>query len=158
MSKPVLELLKPETRWFQPNRPEVKEFYRRQGQTVKDQGARERLARESNLTTAPKYRLCPCQCGIVLMWSNAGHHSLVQAPEPEPVKTWPRAVSVAQIEWAKRQLQYLDAGGKIDQPREALESLATTDPEGLPFRASDLHKPPKPTAKPGKVKRTVNKR
>jgi hypothetical protein len=82
-------------------------------------------------------------------------------PEPKPVskaRQWPKAVSIAQAEWAKRQLQYFDAGGKIDQPRGALEALATTDPEGLPSRASDLHKPAKPTAKPGKAKRAVNKR
>ena len=142
MSKPILELLKPETRWFQPNRPEVREFYRRQGQAAKDQGARERLTRESNITTAPKYRPCPDGCGIVLLWSNPGHHSLVQDPEPEssqpePVKVWPKAVSVAQIAWAKRQLQYLDAGGSVDTPREALVALAETDPTGLPERAAD---------------------
>jgi hypothetical protein len=50
---------------------------------------------------------------------------------------WKKAVSVAQIEWAKRQLQYLDAGGKVDQPREALVALAETDPTGLPGRAAD---------------------
>jgi hypothetical protein len=86
MSKPLLKLVRPETKWFQPNRPEVKEFYRWQGQAAKDQGARERLARESNLTTAPKYRMCPCRCGVVLLWSNLGHHSLGQDPEPEPSK------------------------------------------------------------------------
>jgi len=156
MGKPRLTLLRPETRWFQPNRPEVREFYRRQGQAAKDQGARERLIRESNITTAPKYRPCPDGCGIVLLWSNPGHHSLVQDPEPEssqpePVKVWPKAVSVAQIAWAKRQLQCLDAGGKVDQPREALVALAETVPTGLPERAADKKSTKaKPTAKKAK--------
>ena len=142
MSEPILKLLKPETPWFQPNRLEVREFYRRPGQAAKDHGARERLTRESNITTAPKYRPCPDGCGIVLLWSNPGHHSLVQDPEPEPSepkapKAWPQAVSLAQIAWAKRQLQYLDADGTMDMPREALVALAETDPTGLPERAAD---------------------
>jgi hypothetical protein len=142
MSEPILKLLKPETRWFQSNRLEIREFYRRQGQAAKDHGARERLTRESNITTAPKYRPCPDGCGIVLLWSNPGHHSLVQDPEPEPSepkapKAWPQAVSLAQMAWAKRQLQYLDAGGTVDMPREALVALAETDPTGLRERAAD---------------------
>jgi hypothetical protein len=145
-NKPVLEVVRQEARWFQPNRPEVREFYRRQGQAAKDQGARERL-RESNLTTAPKYRLCPCECGVVLLWSNHGHHALVQDPEPEPVKSWLKAVSIAQIKLAKRQLQYLDAGGKVDQPWEALVALAQTDPTGLPERAVDKKATQKPAKK-----------
>jgi hypothetical protein len=48
-----------------------------------------------------------------------------------------KAVSVAQIEWARRQLQCLDAGGKVDQLREALVVLAATDPTGLPERAAN---------------------
>ena len=60
-----------------------------------------------------------------------------ESSQPEPVKVWPKAVSVAQIAWAKRQLQYLDAGGSVDTPREALVALAETDPTGLPERAAD---------------------
>jgi hypothetical protein len=52
-------------------------------------------------------------------------------------RQWRKAVSIAQIEWAKGQLQCLDAGGKVDQPREALVALAETDPAGLPERAAD---------------------
>jgi hypothetical protein len=58
-----------------------------------------------------------------------------------------KAVSVAQIEWAKRQLQYLDAGGKVDQPREALVALAQTDPTGLPERAAGKKVAKKPVKK-----------
>jgi hypothetical protein len=54
---------------------------------------------------------------------------------------------VAQIEWATRQLQYLDAGGKVDQPREALVALAETDSTGLPERAADKRPVKRPTKK-----------
>jgi hypothetical protein len=77
-------------------------------------------------------------------------------PEPKPVskaRQWPKAVSIAQIAWAKRQLQYLDAGGPVDMPREALAALAETDPTGLPERAADRKKATKSTTK--KVKRGV---
>jgi hypothetical protein len=147
VNKPALEVVRQEARWFQPNRPEVREFYRRQGQAAKVQGAWERLPRESNLTPAPKYRMCPCECGVVLLWSNHGHHALVQDPEPEPVKSWPKAVSIAQSEWAKRQLQYLDAGGTIDQPRKALVVLAKMEPTGLPERAASKKAAKKPVKK-----------
>jgi hypothetical protein len=71
-------------------------------------------------------------------------------PKAEAAKAWPKAVSVAQLTWARRQLQYLDAGGKVDQPREALVALAETDPTGLPERATDKKKPPKKAIKPVK--------
>jgi hypothetical protein len=174
MSKPALELVRQETKWFQPNRPEVKEFWRQRGQEAKDEGVRSKLVRESSLTTAPKYRLCPCHCGLVLLWSNQGFHPSPEdlepeltsgeaAPEPQresepkPI-TLPKAVSLAQIAWAQRQLDYLNAGGSVETPREALEALANTSPEGLPYRVADLREPAKRTARLGKAKRTVNKR
>jgi hypothetical protein len=68
-------------------------------------------------------------------------------PKAKPTKVWPKAVSMAQLAWARRQLQYLDAGGKVDQPREALVALAETDPTGLPERAADKKKPAKKAIK-----------
>jgi hypothetical protein len=106
-----------------------------------------RLARESKLFVGMKpWRICEC-CGVWLLPGNeTGRHleadEVVQGLEQhrtksELVKPWPKAVSISQIAWAKRQLQYLDAGGKVDQPREALVALAETDPTGLPERAAD---------------------
>jgi hypothetical protein len=115
-----------------------------------------RMAPESKLFEGMKtWRICRCGCGVWLLPGNeTGQHleadEVAQGleqyrPKSEPVKTWPKAVSVAQIEWAKHQLQYLDAGGKVDQPREALVALAETDPTGLPQRAADKRPVKRPT-------------
>jgi hypothetical protein len=116
----------------------------------------------------PRQRLCPCQCGVTLMRGMSRHPEMDAAyeeqweftyqcargeipgvaPKAEPAKAWAKAVSIAQLTWARRQLQYLDAGGKVDQPREALVALAETDPIGLPERAAKKAPPPKaPTKK-----------
>jgi hypothetical protein len=153
MSKPIMELLKPETKWFQPNRPEVKEFYRRQGQAAKDQGARERLTRESNLTTAPKYHPCPDGCGMTLLWSNPGHHpmpeDLNEAQSVDDFVTTPvepprlrDAVSQAQVMWSRDMIAQYPRKSREQIEREnniswaQLEHFARTPLTGLPERST----------------------
>jgi hypothetical protein len=115
MNRPKMELLRPEPKWFENSkkRAAAREFWRRRGQEAKDQGACERLARTSNLTTAPKYRPCPDGCGLTLLWSNPGHHPTVEdleQDEPQSVEDFMNApvevplkpaVSQAQVLWAR---------------------------------------------------------
>jgi hypothetical protein len=128
--------------------------------------AREKFTRESNLTTAPKHRLCSCGCGLVLLWANPGYHPTPEDLEPEDatgnsearVDTYPQAVSQAQVYWARGQLARVRRGEKVQMSVEALEALANTPMEGLPERVSHQKKPAKPMAKPGKARKTVNKK
>jgi hypothetical protein len=130
----------------------------RQEREAAHEAMKGRLARESRLFVGmTPWRRCPCRCGVWLLPGNeTGRHleadEVVQGleqyrPKSEAAKAWPRAVSIAQIAWAKRQLQYLDAGGKVDQPREALVALAETEPTGLPERAAKKKSVKKPARK-----------
>jgi hypothetical protein len=130
----------------------------RQARVEAQEAMKGRMARESKLFEGMKpWRICRCGCEVWLLPGNeTGRHleadegaqGLEQyRPKSEPTKAWPKAVSVAQIEGAKRQLQYLDAGGKGDQPREALVALAETEPTGLPERATDKKLAKKPDKK-----------
>jgi hypothetical protein len=125
----------------------------------RDERAREVLSNTTALFGEPlRQRLCPCRCGVTLMRGMVRHPEMdadyeeqweftyecargdTAEAEPKPAPKacpWPKAVSIAQIEWVKRQLQYLDAGGRVDQPREVLVALAETDPTGLPERSAD---------------------
>jgi hypothetical protein len=152
--------------WLVRNSPVIddpRESIRREEQRQTDVARRDDRAREVLRTSTALFgeplrqRLCPCGCGVTLMRGMVRHPEMdedylehwewiyqcaqgeipVAEPTIERAKTWPKAVSIAQREWAKRQLQYLDAGGKVDQPREALVALAETDPTGLPERAAD---------------------
>ena len=129
--KPKLSVVRPEVKWFQPDPAEVKAaegkaYIALLCEKAKNQMAIERLTRTSNLTTAPKYRPCPCKCGMTLLWSNPGGHivpaeliadwqadaqdeqderledadieAVMKAPVEVPLKP---AVSQAQVLWAR---------------------------------------------------------
>ena len=84
------------------------------------------------------------------LWLPFVRNEPVGEPEAQVVEVkpaWKKAVSIAQIEWAKRQLRCLDAGGKVDQPRGVLVALAETNPTGLPERAADKRSVKRPTKK-----------
>jgi hypothetical protein len=163
MSKPRLTLVRPETTWLQPNRAEVKEFYRTHAQASKDYRAREKLTRESNLTTAPRYRPCPCKCGMTILWSNPGYHPTAEDLEPEPLSAAPvetprlrDAVSQAQVLWSRDMLAQYPHKSREQIAREnhtsweQLQHWARSSTEGLPEKAGQ-RKPAqqaKPVAKP----------
>jgi hypothetical protein len=98
---------------------------------TRDRAARDKLTRESNLTTAPKYRMCDCGCGVVLLWSNPGYH-----PLPHDLGVEVSAVSKAQVYWARSELKKVEAGGYSPRSYEELKALAATPLDGLPERAS----------------------
>ena len=151
-NRPVMMLVRPETRWFENSdtKAAVQEFWRRRGQETKDQGARERLVRTSNLTTAPKYRPCPDGCGLTLLWSNPGHHPTADDLEPDALTPDPveppslrDAVSQAQVLWTRDMLAQFPRKSKEQICREnggiawaQREHFAKTPLSGLPERST----------------------
>jgi hypothetical protein len=101
---------------------------------TRDRAARDKLTRESHLTTAPKYRMCECGCGVVLLWSNPGYHPIPEDLGSEVVEGV-SAVSKAQVYWARAELKKVEAGGYSPRSYEELKALAATPLEGLPDRA-----------------------
>jgi hypothetical protein len=99
---------------------------------IRDRAARDKLTRESNLTTAPKYRMCECGCGLVLLWANPGYHP---TPHDLGAAVDVSAVSKAQVYWARAELKKVEAGGYSPRSYEELKALAATPLEGLPERA-----------------------
>jgi hypothetical protein len=96
MTRPTMRVVTPEPIGLTSDRQKAaQEANRQRSQATKARFARDKLTRESNLTTARKHRLCECGCGLVLLWANRGYH-----PSPEDLEsqdtapnTYPQAVS-----------------------------------------------------------------
>jgi hypothetical protein len=95
------------------NQRAAQEANRERPQATKARFTREKLTRESNLTTARKYRPCPDGCGLVLLWANRGYHPIPEDLEPvvaaasreKTPNTYPQAASQMQVQWARGELR-----------------------------------------------------
>jgi hypothetical protein len=144
---------------------------RQRREATKARFAPDKLARESDLTTARKYRLCGDGCGLVLLWANPGYHPTAEdlSPGPATAHDWMDetvvgespapslrpAVSVSQVRWARDMIaqfplkpkeQICRENGGI--PWEQLQHYAQSDTKGLPERKGQRTPTPKAEAKP----------
>jgi hypothetical protein len=152
------------------NQKAAQEANRQRREATKARFARDKLARESNLTMAPKYRPCPDGCGLTLLWANPGYHPTGEdlSPGPAAEREWMEehvaeessvpslrpAASVAQVRWARDMIAQAPRKTQEQVAREnhtSWEQLvywARSSTNGLPERAAKKAPPPKaPTKK-----------
>jgi hypothetical protein len=162
MTRPTMRVVtqEPVVLWND-NQKAAQETNRQRREATKAWFARDKLARESNLTTAPKYRLCPCKYGLTILWSNPGYHPTLEDLEPEalsaePVET-PRlrgAVSQVQVLWSRDMIAQHPRKSREQIEREnnitwaQLEHYARSSTDGLPEKSGQ--KAPVKATKPTK--------
>jgi len=143
MSRPTMRVITPEPiGLMNDNQMAAQEANRQRCEATKARFARDKLARESNLTMAPKYRPCPDGCGLTLLWGNRGYHPIPE--DLEPTETTPNIVSQMQVRWARGELRRAQNGKMTRLSVPELEALANTPLAGLPERTADK-KATKPT-------------